>query len=163
MFANMRRHKQSLPKEECITILQNGTSGTLALLGHNDYPYAVPMSYVYDNDKIYFHCAKSGHKIDAIKKHQKASFCVIDQDIIVPEKYTTYFKSVIVFETIKILNDETKIRESITTLTKKYVPNDDEGIQKEIDREFPLLCILELSIEHMSGKQAIELVKNTKS
>ena len=89
MFREMRRFKQLLPQETAIEILNRNTSGTLALIGDNDYPYAVPISYVYIDGKLYFHSAKSGHKIDAIIKHEKASFCVIDQDHIVPEKYTT--------------------------------------------------------------------------
>ena len=86
----MRRKKQMLSVDECIEILNKGTSGVLALSGDHDYPYAIPISYVYCNSKLYFHGAKSGHKIDAISKCSKASFCVIDQDNITPEEYTTY-------------------------------------------------------------------------
>ena len=106
MFREMRRKKQILSNKEIIELLEKGTSGVLALLGDNEYPYAVPISYVYDNSKIYFHGAKAGHKIDAIRKCSKASFCVIAQDEISPEKYTTYFKSVIAFGKIRILEDE---------------------------------------------------------
>ncbi len=80
MFREMRRKKQILSNKEIIELLEKGTSGVLALLGDNEYPYAVPISYVYDNSKIYFHGAKVGHKIDAIRKCSKASFCVIAQD-----------------------------------------------------------------------------------
>ena len=106
MFREMRRKKQQLPQEICADILYQGTSGVLALYGDGGYPYAVPISYVYDGEKVYFHCAKYGHKLDAIKREPKASFCVIDQDQIIPEEYTTYFRSVIVFGTMRIINDE---------------------------------------------------------
>lgn len=86
--------------------MYQGTSGVLAVSGDDDYPYAVPLSYVYDGHKIYFHGAKAGHKLDSIVKNPKASFCVIDKDQIVPDEYTTYFRSVIVFGTIRILHDE---------------------------------------------------------
>ena len=66
MFRPMRRFKQQLSKEECEEILNNCKSGVLAVIGDSGYPYAVPLSYVYFNDKIYFHCAKEGHKVDAI-------------------------------------------------------------------------------------------------
>ena len=82
----MRRHRQQLSCEESIGILKKATSGTLALLGDGGYPYAVPISYVYDEGKLYFHSAKSGHKVDAIRSCDKASFCVIEQDVIQPEK-----------------------------------------------------------------------------
>lgn len=103
MFREMRRKKQILSEKECVEILEKGTVGVLGLLGDNDYPYAVPISYVYYNSKLFFHGAKNGHKIDAIPKCSKASFCVIDQDHIVPEECTTYFRSDIAFGKIHII------------------------------------------------------------
>ena len=156
----MRRKKQALSKEECAAILNRGTSGVLALAGDNDYPYAVPISYVYDEGKIYFHCAKSGHKLDAVNRKAKVSFCVIDQDQIVPEEYTSYFRSVIVFGTMRILNDDSEKRNAIDKLALKYAPNDtEENRRNAIEREWKPLCLLEMGIDHMSGKEAIEFVK----
>ena len=106
MFREMRRKKQQLSEVETAEILKRGTSGTLALFGDGGYPYAVPISYVFANGKIYFHGGKQGHKLDAVSRNPKASFCVIDQDLVVPEKYTTYFRSAIVFGTIRILETE---------------------------------------------------------
>ena len=160
MFREMRRKKQLLSNKENIELLEKGTSGVLALLGDNEYPYAVPISYVYDNSKIYFHGSKMGHKIDAIRKCSKASFCVIAQDEISPEKYTTYFKSVIAFGKIRILEDENEIREAIEKLSIKYHPTDSiENRNQEIAREWKALCMMELSVEHMTGKEAKELAK----
>ena len=105
MFRPMRRFKQALSPEECRAVLERGTSGVLALSGDGGWPYAVPLSYVYADGKIYFHSAKSGHKVDAIRSCPRASFCVIDQDHIVPEEYTTYFRSVIAFGTVRILEE----------------------------------------------------------
>ena len=124
MFREMRRKNQSLSLEECALVLNRGTSGVLALSGDDQYPYAVPISYVYDGAKLYFHCAKSGHKLDAVTRNPKASFCVIDQDQVVPEEYTSYYRSVIVFGTIKILEHEEEKRIAIEKLALKYAPND---------------------------------------
>ncbi len=158
MFREMRRKKQKLSKEECERILYDGTSGVLALHGDDGYPYTVPISYVYDGEKLWFHSAKSGHKIDAVLKNDKASFCVIDQDQIVPEEYTTYFRSVIAFGRIRIAEDDTEKRSAIEKLALKYSPDDtDENREKAIEREWKPLCMLEMEIEHLSGKQAIEL------
>ena len=161
IFREIRRKKQQLTEEECIEIMARNTSGVLAVSGDNDYPYAVPLSYVFDGNKIYFHCAKSGHKLDAIQRNCKASFCVIDQDLIVPEKYTTYFRSVIAFGKIHIVQDEQEKRAAIEKLAVKYAPDDSaEGRQQAIDREWAPLCILEMSIEYITGKAAIELVND---
>lgn len=160
MFRKMRRNKQLLGEQENIEILKNGTSGVLALLGDDNYPYTVPISYVYDNARLYFHSARIGHKIDAIKNNDKASFCVVAQDNIVPEEYTTYYKSVIVFGKICILKDENQIRQVIEKLAFKYFPQDSvKNRNQEIDRGWKSLCIIELAIENMTGKQAIEIVK----
>src|SRR5574344_2695673 len=86
MFREMRRKKQQLSIEQVEKILKQNTSGVLAVFGDDGYPYAVPLSYVYTNSKIYFHGAKEGHKLDSIKNNEKVSFCVIDKDEIVPEK-----------------------------------------------------------------------------
>lgn len=159
MFREMRRKKQKLSKEECDRILYNGTSGVLALHGDDGYPYAVPVSYVYNGEKLLFHSAKNGHKIDAIIKNAAASFCVIDQDQIVPEEYTTYFRSIIAFGRIRILEDATEKRSAIEKLAVKYAPDDTaENRNNAIDREWKLLCMMEMEIEHLTGKQAIEMI-----
>lgn len=159
MFREMRRQKQILSEGECIDVLQRGTSGVLAVSGDDGYPYAVPLSYVYDDFKIFFHCAKTGHKIDSIVRNEKVSFCVIDKDSVVPEKYTTYFRSVIAFGKAVILEDEAQKRSAIEKLTKRYSPEQAQGHLQEIDKSLPQLCMIELDIEHMSGKEAIELIR----
>ena len=160
MFREMRRNRQLLSQEDTQAILYQGTSGVLAVSGDDDYPYAVPLSYVYDGQKIYFHSAKSGHKLDSITRNPKASFCVIDREQIVPDEYTTYFRSVIVFGTVRILQDEAEKREAIEKLAVKYAPDDTaEHREKAIEREWKQLCMLEMIPEHMSGKEAKELVK----
>ncbi len=55
MFREMRRNSQQLPQEEVLKILEEGSFGVLALLGDQGYPYGVPVSFVYQDEKIYFH------------------------------------------------------------------------------------------------------------
>ena len=160
MFREMRRKKQQLTQEETMVILREGTSGVLSLTGDEGYPYGVPLSYVYDGDKLYFHCAKEGHKIDAIRKNPKASFCVIAQDEIVPEKYTTCYRSVIAFGSVRILENEGEKRRAIEELALKYAPEDsEENRQNYIEKDWEPLCMLEMTVEHLSGKEAIEIVR----
>lgn len=163
MFREMRRINQLLPEDETRAILKKSTSGTLALLGDDDYPYAVPLSYIYHDGKLYFHCAKTGHKIDAIQKHEKASFCVIEQDQVIPEKYTTYFRSVIAFGKVRLLDNPEEIKSIAFALGEKYRPNHPEDCQMEISTSMPALAIIEMTIEHLTGKEAKELMQTRKS
>lgn len=159
MFREMRRKKQALPKEECESILQRGTSGVLAAEGDDGYPYAVPLSYVYRDSRIFFHCAKTGHKLDAIARNPRVSFCVVDRDEVIPQEYTTYFRSVIVFGRARVLEDQTEKRAALEELAARYSPAYPQGRRQEIDRLFRQVCVVELTAEHITGKEAVELVR----
>ena len=156
MFREMRRKRQLLPHEESIAILEKMTNGTLALHGDEGYPYAVPISYVYADGKIYFHCAMKGHKVDAIMRNEKVSFCVVEQDNIKPAEFTTYFRSVIVFGRAGILTDETEKRAALNLLADKY-SHGEAGLSDEITKSFNHLLMVKIDIEHMTGKESIEL------
>lgn len=156
----MRRFKQELPYDECLHILQKNHSGTLALCDKESYPYALPLSYVYDENCIYFHSAKEGHKIDILQKNPKVSFCIIGQDVIQPLEYTTYFKSVIVFGYIEILEENESKIIPLKELGSKYAPdNTEEALEKEIQTGINDLVILKMNIVKITGKQAVELIK----
>lgn len=158
VFRTMRRNKQQLPGDEALALLRAGSHGVLSLLGDDDYPYGVPLSYFYEDGKLYFHCATAGHKLDAIRKHTKASFCVVSQDIVVPEAFTTHYKSVIAFGEITLLSGEEKCR-AITLLGKKYNPGaTDEALSQEIGGAFDRMELLCLTIHHMTGKQCKDLI-----
>jgi hypothetical protein len=159
MFREMRRKKQLLSSNDSIAVLRRGISGVLAVSGDDNYPYAVPLSYVYHDGKIFFHCAKTGHKLDAIVRNEKVSFCVIDKDDVVPEEYTTYFRSVIVFGKARVLEDEAEKRSALEILAARYSPDHEQGRMQEIEKSINHLCMVELCIEHISGKESIELVK----
>lgn len=158
-FRKMRRSRQQLSKSEYDAILSMATSGTLALLGNNGYPYAVPISYVYTDGKLYFHSAKTGHKVDAIRQCDKASFCVIDADDVHPSEFTTYFRSVIAFGKIQIIESGNERMHAASLLGGRYNPEDDAGLQKELEKGLSHMLILRFDIEHLTGKEAIELVR----
>lgn len=159
MFRDMRRFKQALTENESVEILNNNTNGVLALSGDEGYPYAVPLSYVYFDGCIYFHSASEGHKIDSIKRNDKASFCVVAEDNVVSERFTTYFKSVIAFGRVDLIEDENEKIKALILLSKKYSPEESqENTKKEIDGSLKRVRILKFNIEHLSGKSAIELV-----
>ena len=106
-FREVARKKRALPAEECIRLLTEQKRGVLAVLGDDDYPYALPINHFYDSEsgKLYFHSGKAGHKIDAMNRHNKASFCVYDKGYREPDKWALNIKSVIVFGTLEPVAD----------------------------------------------------------
>ena len=151
MFRKMRRAKQELSKEECIDILTNEPRGVLALLGDYDYPYALPMSHAYVDGKIYFHGAKTGHKNDAVKNHEKGSYCVMDEGVLNDDGWSYTFRSVIVFGKITTLADKDEKIDRLTYLGDKFFPTHEETV-KEINRLIDKTEVFEISIDYMSGK-----------
>ena len=161
MFREMRRSKQLLSMEDTKAVMDRCTNGVLACFGDKDYPYAVPVSYVYFNDKIYFHSAKAGHKIDAVMKNPKVSFTVIDEDQIVSEKYTTYFRSVIAFGNARIAEGDEWL-EAFKALVEKYSGDQPEEVRHKEITGCSQSYIIAIDITHITGKEAIEFV-NAKS
>lgn len=159
MFRKMRRNNQILSAERCGEILDKGISGVLAVTGDDAYPYAVPLNYVYSNGFIYFHWAKEGHKLDAIKRNNKVSFCVTESSEVVPSEFTSYFSSVIVFAKAEVATDEKEIIFALKQLAAKYSPGLEEKAMGEIEKSKNNLLVIRLTAQHISGKQAIELAK----
>ena len=158
MFREIGRNKKQILSEDRVNaILEKSTSGVLALIGDNGYTYGVPMSYGYSDGKLYFHSALKGHKVDAIKKHDLVSFTIIETDQVVPAEFTTYYRSVIVFGKIHPINDAEGKREALSVLVKKYSPDYIEEGRTEIEDGLSGVQIFALDIEHMSGKEAMEL------
>ena len=162
MFREMRRKNCVISTETAEKILREGDFGVLALSGDDGYSYAVPINYAVAGNKIYFHSAKTGHKLDAIKNNDKVSFCVVDRHEVIAEEFTTYFSSAIAFGRIKIIEDnaDPDKRRGLELLADKYCLNaNPERREKELSR-LNALVVLVLEIEHLTGKAARELVRN---
>ena len=155
MFRKMRRHKQELEKEECIDILISEPRGVLGVIGDDDYPYALPMSHVYVDGKIYFHGAQEGHKKDAISKNPKVSYCVMDKGVKNADGWSYTFRSVIVFGKMRTLEDSEEKIEKLRHLGNKFFPTP-EDTEKEIERLLDRTEVFEITIEHISGKTVAE-------
>ena len=153
MFRDMLRKKQQLPEEECIEILKNELRGVLSVIGDDDYPYGMPINHFYceEDGKIYFHSGRKGHKIDAMKSHDKASFCVYDQGFRREGEWALNIRSVIVFGRIEFIEDRDKIYEVARRLSYKFT-DDEEYIEHEIVRSGPGTLMFALVPEHMTGK-----------
>ena len=160
MKYEMRRAKQRLSPEESLAILEKGSSGVLALWDGEE-PYAVPLSYVYHQGKLYFHCARAGRKLEAIKVCPRASFCVVAADDVIPEKYTTAYRSVIVSGRLRIIEDEAEMVPALRLLAAKYNPLQGEVLDNKIAEGIPRMFMLELRADEISGKQGKELLNQS--
>ena len=123
----------------------------MAVAGENGYPYAFPIDFVYDGGRLYFHCAKEGHKLDALKNCDKVSFCVMNEGFRKEGEWALNISSVIVFGRVKIMTDSGRILEKLRLLGNKYYPSDGD-VEREIGRTLSRVCMLELEIDHMTGK-----------
>lgn len=154
----MLKIKQLLKEDDLQAVMERCSAGTLACIGDEGYPYSVPLSYVYHHGKIYYHSAKLGHKMDAIKANPKVSFSVIDEDTIVSAEYTTYFRSAIAFGTARITEGDERI-EGFKALVEKYSGDQPEDAKIKEIMGCTGALIIAIDVEHITGKEAIEYVK----
>ena len=153
MFRDMIRKNKQLTADECIRLLKTEKRGVLSVNGDDGYPYGTPMNHWYDEEdgKIYFHCGNIGHRLDALRRDPKVSFCIHDEGYRLPDEWPLYIKSVIVFGKIRILDDPARITEITTKLSHKFT-EDDEYIREEIRANLRRTLLLELTPEHICGK-----------
>ncbi|MCR5089727.1 MAG: pyridoxamine 5'-phosphate oxidase family protein [Oscillospiraceae bacterium] len=153
MFREMLRIRQALPKAECLEILKQEPRGVLSVIGDDGYPYGMPINFWYceEDGKIYFHGGQKGHKIDAMKKCPKVSFCVWDQGYRREGEWALNIRSVIVFGRIEWVEDHERAMEISRSLSLRFT-EDREYIEKEIQHAGPRTLCFALTPEHISGK-----------
>ena len=154
-FRPLRRIKQAAAEEECLSILETARRGILAVHGENGYPYGLPVNYIFQNGKIYFHCAKAGHKLDAVRADDKVCFTVLSEPVKNPGEWWYCFTSVICFGRIAEVTDEQEKDRRLRHIGAKYFP---EGydLEKDMARNASNALIMEITIDHMSGKHVRE-------
>ncbi len=162
----VRRSKQQLNETACREILTQGRECVLALAASDatdGFPYAVPVNYVLHEDAngilhLLIHCAPVGAKLDAIAADPRVSVCVIARGDVVPEEFTTHFRSVVAFGRARLIEDDEARHAALRTLAAKYCPElPEESIEAEIAR-FPRVAIIDVTLEHITGKQCVELL-----
>lgn len=161
-FRDMRRKNCRLLTAAAEKILREGDFGVLALSGDDGYPYAVPINYAFADGKIFFHSAKTGHKLDAVRRNEKVSFCVVGRHEVVAEEFTTYFTSAIAFGRMRLVEDDAdpdKLR-GLELLADKYSPNVDSQLRAKELARLSAVVVPVMTIEHLTGKAARELIRN---
>ena len=153
MFRQMRRIKQQISNDDCVRILKEQPRGVLSMIGDNGYPYGIPLDHFYSEEdhRLYFHCAKEGHKLDAIRSCDKVSYCVYDDGYRNDGEWALNIRSVVIFGRMRVVEDVDRKREICACICRKFT-DDAAYLEREMKNAFPRVCCLELEIEHMTGK-----------
>lgn len=153
MFRELTKKKQSLSNEKIVEILCTEKRGVLSVLGDNGYPYGVPINYWYneENGKLYFHSGKAGHKVDAMAKNEKVSFCVYDSGYRNEGEWALNISSVIIFGKVSVVQDFDLAMDICRRFSLKYTP-DTAYIEEEIEKYGKATLCYELCPEHVTGK-----------
>lgn len=157
----MRRSRQQIGESEALQMLDQATSGVLSLVDPEGLPYGVPLSFVREDDHLYFHCALEGRKLQCVQSHPAGSFCVISADDILPEKFTTSYLSVMAAGPLCQVADEEEKRRVLYLLTEKYcgsVPFSQH--QAEVEGSINRTVVLRLDIQSVTGKGGKERMMN---
>ena len=155
MFRQMRRIKQQLSDEESLEVLKKAKRGVLSVIGDDGWPYGIYLNPHFENGRIYFHGAKAGHKIDALKKESRASFTVIDDGVKDEGGWAYTFKSVVVFGRVEFVEDQNEAVEICRRLARRFNPSEAD-IEDEIRRAAAHVQVFALIPEHITGKRIRE-------
>lgn len=157
MFRAIRKKKNEMDIEAAKALLLSGRRGVFAVNGDNGYPYAIPINYIYDADdgKIYFHGAKAGHKIDAIRTCDKVCFTVYGNETVKEEAWAPFMQSVVVFGRCRLVEPGERAAALLKKFAMKYYP-DEQLADAEIARAGKAAQMFEIEIEHLSGKEVQE-------
>lgn len=154
MFRKIRKIKNEIDKDAVDSLLHSCRRGVLSMNGEDGYPYAIPVNYYYDeaNQKIYFHGAKAGYKVDCLNSCDKVCFTVFGNESIKDLEWAPYVQSVVVFGRCHLADTNNEV---LKTFMMKYYPNVDL-VDKVIEEDSKFVQMYEISIEHKSGKQVQE-------
>lgn len=155
MERKMRRQDKLIGIGECMEVLETAEYGCLATADGKGEPYITPINFVYYNDALYFHCSNAkGHKLSNMEENDRVCFNVVDSVQLLPEKFSTKFRSVIVFGNINIVDDPDEKRSSISALAEKLSPEYREEGMKYINSAIDDIHMLRLDIDYITGKAA---------
>ncbi len=157
MFRKIRRIKNEISVEDAKELLRTNRRAALAVNGDNGYPYTVPINFFYDepNNKIYFHSAKKGHKIESILENDKVCFTTWNDGYIEEGDWAYRVSSCVVFGRASIVEDRVLAKEKIREFALKYYPSA-ELVDEVISQSFPAAEMICIDIEHISGKRVYE-------
>ena len=157
MFRPIRKRKNEISRDAAEALLRESRRGVLAVNGEDGYPYAIPVNYLYDKEtqKIYFHGARAGYKVDALRNSDKVCFTVYGNETVREEAWAPFVRSVVVFGRCRLLDGGTDTMALLKRFVMKYYPSE-QLAEEEIARSGKAVQLFEITIEHLSGKEVQE-------
>jgi len=154
MFQEMRRQDRQLTRPEAEEILVQGLYGVLSLNAGDDYAYGVPFSYVYQDNRIYLHCALEGKKLNLMRRNNKVSFCVVSGAEPLPQKYSMRYRSAMAFGKAMEVNDQQEQLAALIALVEKYYTDKDHIEKGKVKAAESLhkTLVIRINIDHITGK-----------
>lgn len=147
----MRRNDRAATDQEVRQLLASGEYGVLSTVDQEGQPYGVPLSYVYRDQGIYFHCALTGHKLDNMVANPRVSFCVVGKTRVLPDQFATEYESAIAFGSASEITGAER-ENALLWLLEKYSPEYLQEGKRYIGQQGSAIRVVKIAIEHLSGK-----------
>ena len=129
--SKIRRQDRLLTAEEAYTLLNEGE---------------------YGDGAIYIHCASDGRKLNCIRHNPCVSFCVGGHTCVVPDKFTTAYKSIVLACRAETGLDEDERWRALRMIIQKYSPQFAGIGEKYAAASFHRTEVIKLVVDSMSGK-----------
>jgi len=160
-----RKDKEITLRSEMDAILNDAAVCRLAMID-GDTPYMVPLCFGYDGERLYFHCANRGRKLDMLRKNNRVCFEVDTGVSILPGqspcKWSMAYASVIGFGTARFVEDAAQKRRALSIILDHYTrlakaavspTASDAGVEMS-DKNVDAITVLTVEIESLTGKRS---------
>lgn len=149
----MNRPERQMAGGDALRLLKQGTHGVLSVADETGAPYGVPLNYFFSetDNALFFHCAKTGRKLDCIRRNSRVSFTVVGRADIDADRFTTRYESVIVTGRASVVEDGREVRLRLTQLCEALAPVSPRR-EEVIEKYLPKTAVVRVDIASFTGK-----------
>jgi hypothetical protein len=152
----MRRKDREMGKEFALSVIDRSEFGTLATVNEDGTPYCIPLSVARMDDRLYFHAAKEGQKLENVQRNPSVclSFaCGIHVPSVEIDTFTTEYESAIVFGKATVVEDDEERLLGLRLISERFSPGSMPFFDDAAKRGLPATAIVRVDIEGISGKR----------
>jgi len=149
-------NKEIQDKDVIIELLNTCHVGRLGTIGGDGYPMIKPLNFAYHDNRIYFHTAKEGEKVEHIKRDNRVCF-EVDLPIAYvkaknqPCEAAYLYQSVIIRGRASFVEDDEERLFALKCLMRKYQPEGGYGDYRK--DKLAITGVVRIDIEEMKGKE----------